>query len=393
MKNVIIGVSGGPDSMALLDMYKDKYHVTVAHVNYQKRETAFLDELLVKDYCEKNNIKIECAYPKITKGNFQAEAREYRYKFYQELADKYQADTVMVGHHLQDHLETYLLQLGRKAIVDYYGLQTETNIQNIKVYRPLLKYHKSDLIEYCQNNNVPYNIDESNLSKDYQRNSLRIDKINKLNTKEIESLLLEISEKNKELKNKKERLINITNDLKDSRTTYQELELDDQLAVLYQFLKGNGYYNISKDYASEIVRQLLNKEFFKFEDKYLVLKDARALEFRQPYTTVINKIEFKDYGRFIIDDKGEVIEGLKLSPEDLPITIRSWKEKDKIKLKFGTKKVSRFLIDRKIKPQDKIEWLVVENVAGEIIFVDKLGCDLKHYSANPSIYIKKERAS
>ena len=53
----LVACSGGPDSMALLDMFKDKYELYVCHINYHKRESAKRDELIVRRYCKKNRIK------------------------------------------------------------------------------------------------------------------------------------------------------------------------------------------------------------------------------------------------------------------------------------------------------------------------------------------------
>ena len=107
-KRVLIGVSGGPDSMALLDMMKDKYEVYVAHVNYHHRDTALRDELIVEDYCKKYDIPyFKKDYVEVEGGNFQENARIFRYEFYKEIIDKYDLECVMLAHHKDDLIETY----------------------------------------------------------------------------------------------------------------------------------------------------------------------------------------------------------------------------------------------------------------------------------------------
>ena len=85
-KKVLIGCSGGPDSMALLDMSKDKYDVYCAHVNYHKRKSANRDERIVKDYCLKNKIPFySIDYKDKAGGNFQDKARVFRYGYFSKL--------------------------------------------------------------------------------------------------------------------------------------------------------------------------------------------------------------------------------------------------------------------------------------------------------------------
>ena len=114
-KRVLIGVSGGPDSMALLDMMKDKYEVYVAHVNYHHRDSALRDEKIVEKYCMKYQLPFfKKDYVEVGGGNFQENARIFRYEFYKEIIDKYNLEYVMLAHHKDDLIETYLMQKKRK---------------------------------------------------------------------------------------------------------------------------------------------------------------------------------------------------------------------------------------------------------------------------------------
>ena len=117
----IVGVSGGPDSMFSLEkMWSEGYNLVVAHVNYKKRASSDYDEQIVKNYCQKYSLLYEVYHSKnIPKGNFQAQARRIRYTFFQQLATKYQTKYIIVAHHFDDHLETYLLQKQRHSLVDY----------------------------------------------------------------------------------------------------------------------------------------------------------------------------------------------------------------------------------------------------------------------------------
>src|SRR5436853_6693631 len=100
----IVAVSGGPDSMFLLDkMRSGGYNLVVAHVNYQKRTTSTKDQKIVQNYCQKHSLIYEIHLVKdIPKGNFQEQARRIRYTFFQQLAQKYKTKYIVVAHHFND---------------------------------------------------------------------------------------------------------------------------------------------------------------------------------------------------------------------------------------------------------------------------------------------------
>ncbi|MFV0255336.1 MAG: tRNA lysidine(34) synthetase TilS [Erysipelotrichaceae bacterium] len=384
MNTVIVGVSGGADSMALLALYKNDYHIIAAHVNYGVREEANLDQELVREYCIQNNIIFECTQAGKLTGNFQAAAREYRYNYFAKLAEKYQASYVLIAHHLNDHLETYLLQKQRQAIVSYFGLAEKQKIKGVDIIRPLLLYTKKQLIEYCQKQNIKYAIDSSNLSTKYSRNKIRIEVVEKMSPAELRALEKEITNKNKALliENKQIELLESLDYL-----LYQNLDLNIKVKLLYRFLKKNGYYHLSNDHVKELLRVLELQRIVEFKDKYLLLTKANRFAIKEKTHIKLESLEYGIYQDFKLLNKGKTIESVNIKNEDFPITIRAWQASDKIKMKFGSKKVSRFLIDRKIALVDRFNWLVIENQKGEVIFVSGLGCDLQHYSLKPNLYL------
>ena len=196
-KKIIVACSGGPDSMALLDkLYKQGHTIIVAHVNYHKRDTANRDEKIVRDYCQERSIEVEVQEPTFdNKSNFQSWARKVRYDFFFELATKNDTDQIYVAHHLDDHLETYLFQKSRNMLCDHYGLKSENIMKGMKIIRPLLHETKTQLMEYCDQNNIEYGIDESNLGNDYTRNKIRHSQIEKMSLLEKLRLNEEIQKK------------------------------------------------------------------------------------------------------------------------------------------------------------------------------------------------------
>jgi len=199
----VLAVSGGPDSMFLLDnLRRGKYKLAVAHVNYHKRKESKQDEKLVKDYCQAWNLpcfvySVEASEYLLVK-NFQAWAREKRYKFFQKIAQQKKTEYIITAHHLDDHLETYLLQKQRRSLVDYWGLAPKTKQGKIWLLRPLLFFTKAQILLYLTQKKIPYATDNTNQLPLYQRNIVR-QTITSLPIEKKEQLLKEIVQKNKKL--------------------------------------------------------------------------------------------------------------------------------------------------------------------------------------------------
>lgn len=202
----VIGVSGGPDSMCLLDKYKSKI-IAVCHINYHMRESASRDELIVKNYCQKNNLNFflkNCFFNKENKTNFQDWARKQRYDFMIEVAKKFQCSTILVAHHLNDFVESALIQLEKKSKTLFLGINKFSYYKEIKIYRPLLQLKKEELVKYCKDKKIDYGIDESNFELKYLRNKLRqkISKWSKVKFNNFYKKILIFNKDNKTLKNK-----------------------------------------------------------------------------------------------------------------------------------------------------------------------------------------------
>ena len=101
------------------------------------------------------------------------------------------------------------------------------------------------------------------------------------------------------------------------------------------------------------------------------------------------KVVFETTPYFTIAPVGGSCEALTLYKEDYPITIRNAQPNDEIRLRFGTKKLNRWFIDRKIPKKERKIWPVVVNAAGNVILVPKIGCDIAHCSNNPTLFVIK----
>ncbi len=171
----LVAVSGGPDSMALLDIVRRQgIEIGVAHINYHTRDTSNDEEAYVRSYCEEYEIPCFVRNETYTySGNFEAWAREYRYTFFQKIVEKYGYQGILVGHQEDDVLETYFMQEEKEIEPAYYGLKEENIIHGILVKRPLLNYTKKQLETYCLEHSIRYFIDSSNADVSYTRNRIR----------------------------------------------------------------------------------------------------------------------------------------------------------------------------------------------------------------------------
>jgi len=198
-------VSGGPDSMALANMYKNQIKV-ICHVNYNKRESSLRDEEIVKTFCKENKIKLatlNCTKKIYSKyktkdNNFQTIARKIRYDFFVKTCKKYNISVLYIAHNLDDSIETYIMQENKKSKSLFYGIKDENSYHGVKIIRPLLKdkWRKKKIEEYCIKNNIPYGIDETNLTDMYERNRIRR-KIEKISDKEFNVIVKKLQKYNK----------------------------------------------------------------------------------------------------------------------------------------------------------------------------------------------------
>ena len=194
-KKYLLACSFGPDSMALFDMLlKEKYSFEVAHVNYHLREESDFEEKSLREFCEKEKIKLHVFQnSKIFNSNVEANCREVRYSFFASLYKAYGFDGLLVAHNEDDLIETYLLQKRRKNLVFHYGLAAQNTLKDMVVYRPLLSWTKENLLKYCDKELIPYAIDKTNLQPIYLRNILRLKTVSKMDSDERKSIIIKIS--------------------------------------------------------------------------------------------------------------------------------------------------------------------------------------------------------
>ncbi len=178
---IVVAVSGGPDSMCLLNILKnlkEKFNIQlfVAHVNHMIREEADSETEYVKKYCEQNNI--ECFIKKANvlemakeqKKGTEEMGRIVRYDFFDYVANKVSANKIAIAHTENDNAETVLMNLMRGASIE--GLKGIEPIRE-KFIRPLIECNREEIEMYCKVNNLDPKFDKTNQDNTYTRNKIR----------------------------------------------------------------------------------------------------------------------------------------------------------------------------------------------------------------------------
>ena len=177
---VVVGLSGGPDSVCLARMLDSLgYEVVAMHCNFRLRgEESMRDEQFVKNLCQQMNWKLYRtdfdteSYARQQGISIEMAAREYRYDWFHQLQKEVEAEAIAVGHHQDDNVETLILNLTRgTGIRGLCGMQP----QNGEVVRPLLCLTREEILSYLQDIEQEYVTDHTNLEDEYARNKVRLD--------------------------------------------------------------------------------------------------------------------------------------------------------------------------------------------------------------------------
>ena len=210
--NIVVGFSGGPDSVFLVEMLKKlqyffNFKIYLVHINHLLRgEDADSDENFSFEYAKKNNLETfikRIPVKEIAKEvgkTLEEVGREERYKFFSEIYEKVGATKIATAHNKDDQIETFLFRLIRGTSLQ--GLEG-IKIKNNNIIRPISEIYKKDILKYLNKNEIQYKIDKTNFENEFTRNSIRLDLIpfieERYNIKfkdKIFSLIEEIRENN-----------------------------------------------------------------------------------------------------------------------------------------------------------------------------------------------------
>lgn len=179
---IVIGVSGGPDSICLLNVLNElkqelNFRIYVAHINHMIRKEADSETEYVKEFCKK--LGIECYIKRIDvvkiannlKRGTEETGRQIRYEFFEEILKKTNSNKIATAHNNNDKVETIIMNILRGSGTS--GLKGIEAIRENKFIRPLINITRDEIEKYCLDNNLNPKIDKSNNENIYTRNKIR----------------------------------------------------------------------------------------------------------------------------------------------------------------------------------------------------------------------------
>lgn len=402
-KSYVIGVSGGCDSMYLLDrLHKEGYNLYVAHVNYNYRYDSFVDFELVQKYCQQHHIPFyyrEFQAKDYHKGNFQDQARRLRYAFYQEIYQEYQCDGLLLAHHLDDCLESIYMQLSHHHTVYYLGIKEQNIVDGMLVLRPLMDTYKEDIRKICDERHIPYHDDYTNFETEFERDKVRNTIMNEYSKEQKEELLFKAKKHNQRIEHLEFKVNPFYQQYKtDGQICFSQIPQELRGLFLYLILKDVMHPNlISQSLIHEIIHQIeshkpniqmnlpVNYLFIKEYDNVYIIDKEDIHSYHYEFQ---NYVDFRcEY--FHLSNDGHINEGVYLSSEDYPITIRSFREGDSIVTSSGTKKLSRLFINAKIPALKRKTWPIVLNKDKTIVLVPHIAKNIDYLSTKPNVFVIK----
>ena len=393
-KKLIVATSGGMDSMVLVHLFqKFNLNFALAHCNFQLRGAeSDGDENFVKDYAKHNNITFFVTkfdtknYSEENKLSTQVAARNLRYNWFNELLVSEKFDFVATAHHLDDQVETFLINFSRGTGLD--GL-TGIPSQNGNIIRPMLPFSRKEIENYVSENKLQWRDDSSNTSDKYFRNNIRHHVIPVF--KEINESFLQSFQNTLDHLNQEQSLVNdavqmvydivVSEDNEQLKINISALlQYENYRAYLYKWLNKYGFLAWNDVY--NLIEAQSGKQIFS--EKYILLKDRDFLILSKKETTnfeeiIIHSITEKPNFplKLTLCNQSDIFNQMKnvIFVEEnkiqFPLTIRKWKEGDYFYPSGmqGKKKVSKYFKDEKftlfqkqdtwiLESNNKIVWII-----------------------------------
>lgn len=403
---IILGCSGGPDSMALMDVLirlRKKFDICIicAHVNHKIRKESDAELEWLESFCIKNHIIFEsmCIY-NYGDDNFHNEARNIRYQFFDDLVKKYDAQYLMTAHHGDDLVETILMRIVRGSTINgYSGFKQEVKKDGYYIIRPLVFVTKDDILSYDKKHKIEYVIDKSNFSDKYTRNRYRKEVLPFLK-KEDQNVHLKflkysnmLSDYDEYVNKETDKCLKKVSNSDESIdiVKFKKLDIVVQNKIISNLMKK--YYQddliLISDVHTNLVRDLIysgrSNSSIYLPNSIKVVKSYDKLYFEVESNQIDNyEIEISDN---INLPNGKNIERLDFSDINdnnycrlcnkdvvLPLRVRTRKNGDRMKVKGlnGSKKVKDIFIDAKIPIAKRDLWPVVVDSKDNIVWLPGL---------------------
>ena len=404
-ETVVVGVSGGPDSMALLHLLMEvrkelDIKIVCAHVNHNVRAESSEEKIFVENYCHKNSVIFE--FMKIEDygdDNFHNEARSKRYTYFGELLKKYKARYLFTAHHGDDLMETILMRIVRgSTLKGYSGFGKIVNMGSYVILRPLIDVTKKDLYDYDKRNKIPFVLDKSNEKDVYTRNRFRKYIVPEFKKEDpnvhqkfykFSKTLMEYSDYIDKVVSKKIKKIYPQNVL-----NIEEFSKEDhviQMKIIYYILEHiyqDDLMLVTDKHAELLYNLIMSKKAnlqIHLPNNVIALKEYNVCTLvKEEQGTNEYEIELNEFANLLNGKNIEVVKRSSITNNSvcrllsselkLPLIVRNRNNGDKISVKgmLGRKKVNDIFIDDKIPMSERDTWPVVVDSAGTIVWIPDL---------------------
>lgn len=399
---VIVALSGGPDSVCLLHVLcrlREEYNLKIyaVHLNHRLRGLdAHKDALYVSDLC--NKLSVSCfikaidvdGYCKDKKLSVEEGARELRYKLFDDLLIRLDADKVCIGHNKNDQAETVLMRIMRGTGIN--GLKGIAHKRSNTIVRPILDISRSEIEDYCKQYDLKPRIDKTNLESIYTRNKIRLELLPYIE-EEFNQNIVETLARMAEGIGKDADFINRLADEEFAKlVTWKDesiildingvnnLDISLKSRMIIKAISDllTGFKNIDMNHINQVLalcKQDKSGKMLNLPNSLFVYRSGENLIFSKtrPYTADIDfeyplkKPENNIFKEIVIDEIGIKVSYSLVSRDEFEknkskknykfinydkvegdLLVRNKKAGDKIKLRVGSKKIKDLLIDLKV---------------------------------------------
>lgn len=420
-KKIVVGVSGGPDSLALLHYLqgqkeKQQFSIIVAHVDHMFRgDESYQDALFVKDYCEQLSIPFEMEQinvPELMKEtgkSAEVAGRDARYGFFAKVMSENDFPYLALAHHGDDQIETILMRFTRGSTGKARaGIPFQRPFQNGSIFRPFLALTKKEIEEYCDQYQLVPRIDPSNKESIYSRNRFR------------KVVLPFLKEENRNVHKHFQRFSEETQDDEDylqeltvqSMNTVMTIREEQQITIdinrffkmpiplqrrgiqlILNYLYKEKPASLSAIHIHQVFAMISRPHpsgTLDFPNGLKVIRSYQQCHFKFNLEKPLSfQFELMEPGTIHLPEYGTIkMEYVELPASDpnrftalfswdvvkLPLTIRNRRAGDRMSLKgmSGTKKVKDIFIDLKVPIQERETWPVVTDQEGRILWLPGL---------------------
>ena len=398
----LVALSGGADSVCLLNLCLELgYDIEAVHCNFHLRgKESDRDELFCETLCKDKNIPFHRAhfntkaYAALHKVSIEMAARELRYSYFEQLRKDINASAILVAHHLDDVVETVLINLVRGTGI--HGLQGIKARQH-HIVRPLLEVSRCDILAYLDTIRQDYVTDSSNMVDDVQRNKLRLNIIpllknfNPAASKNIAKTAKRISMAaqifDEAIECKMAKVVTRSNK-EETRLSIQALKQD--IAPEYLLFEVLRTRSFSPNQVEQIALNLEASPGARWESAtHVLLIDREEIVIQPRKKEQGHDLRIPDVGNYIFDEvrrfkfaifpkpvdfipsKDNDVVTLDADKVQFPLTIRHAQTGDKF-FPFGmkgSKLISDYLTDLKLNCFEKQSQLIIVDAAGKVIYI------------------------